>query len=261
MRRTKMRRRLSFALATVIAASATVFGVGTTLGINFGDVIVQCLTGGASVRADYTINTVAADATGVAERLTRLSDSALVSSRSYTIPSGNTVGGWVFAGRTKTFDGSFQTSGLADGDYRLEVCATQAGSNGNPAKMTCQTIDIVVNCAEVATNPCANAAPFGEVVGRPTITDQATVQILVSGDFGPTALFTIEKGGIVIGSASISRAGDSCNYHANWKFTNGSGADLYGNDGPGVYSITVTGDGNELVFSETLVAPVNATND
>jgi hypothetical protein len=51
----------------------------------------------------------------------------------------------------------------------------------------------------------------------------------------------------------VVRAGDSCNYHANWKFTNDSGADIYGNNGDGVYTVTVTGNNQTpLEFSVTL---------
>lgn len=56
----------------------------------------------------------------------------------------------------------------------------------------------------------------------------------------------------LVGSADISRNGDSCTYHANWKFTTESGADIYGNNGPGVYTLTITGNGKTLQFSTTL---------
>lgn len=242
-------KRITIGVVAVMLAAASVWAAGATIGISFGDVIVDCLT--RTVTADYTITATAADAAAVSETLTQ--GSTVVRTNSYNIPAGNTVDGWAFAGRTKTHDGQFVATGLPDGTYTLQVCATQAGSGGNAAKMDCQTQTIVVACAAGNTSPCANTAPFGEVVGRKKITGQATVQINFAGDFGPNAFVEIKKDGSTVGSANVPRNGDSCNYHASWKFTTGSGSDIYGNTGAGVYQVTVTGNGQDpLVFSVTL---------
>ena len=85
------------------------------------------------------------------------------------------------------------------------------------------------------------------------IADTSNAQIQFEGDFGPTAHLEItDSNGAFVGAADIKRNGDSCNYHANWKFTNGSGADIYGNNGPGVYALKVTGNGKTLDISTTL---------
>ena len=151
----------------------------------------------------------------------------------------------------RLYDGTFTASGLADGTYTLEVCAAQGGSNGNPGKAICQSETIVVSCAPTADPPCSSG-PFGEVVGNRHINVDATAQINFKGDFGDSATLSITAPNGVTTTASIDRDGNSCNYHGNWKFTNGSGADIYGNEGPGTYTLVVTGNGNSLTFSTTL---------
>jgi hypothetical protein len=242
-----MKRTGTFVVA-VLGIAGVVSAAGTALSVTFGNPFVTCPDG--DVRVEYTISTTAADGAGVVERLTdSLGD--LKASRTYAIASGNVPGGWTFAGRTKTYDGVFEASGLLDGTYTLEVCATQAGSGGNPSKTVCRTQTVVVACSQVG-NACASEAPFGEVVGNVRIRDHATAQIQFRGDFGPTALVEITNADGFYRSASITRNGNSCIYHANWKFTNDSGADIYGSAGPGVYTVTVSGHGNTLQFAVTV---------
>jgi hypothetical protein len=238
-------------LAIVFSAAATIWAAGTTMTLTFGTPSVVCTPNGGSVSATYTIATTAADAANVTETLT-LNGSDVVN-HAFTIPSGNiaTGGGWTFAGRTKNYDGTFTADGLANGSYTLEVCAAQAGANGNPGKAICQSETIVVNCS-VADPPCSDG-PFGEVVGNQNISVQAAAQVNFRGDFGDQAVLTITGPNGYSASATIDRDGNSCNYHANWKFTNGSGADIYGNDGPGTYTLVVTGNGHTLTFDATLV--------
>lgn len=177
----------------------------------------------------------------------------MVAAYSYAIPPGNVPGGWTFAGRTKTHDGLFQANGLPNGTYSLQVCVTQSGSGGNPNKTVCNSETIVVDCAAAAVgNPCASAAPFGEVVGNDKISDHATAQINFEGDFGPTAYVEITDANGFYRSATVRRDGDSCNYHVRWKFTTDDGADIFGNDGAGVYTVTVSGNNHALQFSTTL---------
>jgi hypothetical protein len=143
------------------------------------------------------------------------------------------------------------SSRLHDGDYTLDVCATQAGSGGNSDKTVCKTQAIVVACAQADVNPCASEAPFGEVVGNTQIKPHATAQIQFRGNFGSSAWVEIRAEGFYR-SASIGRNGESCTYHANWKFNNESGADFIGNAGAGVYTVKVSGNANTLEFPVTL---------
>ena len=175
-----------------------------------------------------------------------------VATRAYTILSGNVAGGWTFAGRTKTHDGLFQNGGLVDGTYSLQVCVSQAGSGGNENKTVCKTESIIVACAAQIVNPCASTTLHGEVVGNDKISVNAAAQMQFRGDFGPNAFVEISGPNSFYRSASVARSGDSCEYHANWKFTNSSGADFYGNNGAGVYAVKVSGNTNTLEFSVTL---------
>jgi hypothetical protein len=90
------------------------------------------------------------------------------------------------------------------------------------------------------------------VVGNTKIGDRSTVQINFEGNFGSSALVEITNADGFYLSTYVDRNGDSCNYHANWKFTTGDGADLFGNAGPGVYTVKVTGNGVNLEFPVTL---------
>jgi hypothetical protein len=234
----------------MILTAATLWAAGTTLTLTFAAPTVACTSSGGTVSATYTIATTAADAANVTQTLT-LNDTE-VKSNSFTIASGTaaTGGGWTFAGRTKTFDGTFTADGLADGSYTLEVCAAQAGANGNPGKTVCQSETVVVSCGSI--DPACSSGPFGEVVGNHHISVNAAAQINFRGDFGDAPLVTISSPSGEVASASVNRDGNSCNYHANWKFTNTSGADIYGNTGPGTYTLVVTGNGHTLTFSTTL---------
>jgi hypothetical protein len=238
------------ALALVGAAAATIRAAAPVITLTFGTPSVVCTTSGGSVSAGYTITTTAGDAAAVTETLSLNGNE--VQSHTFTVASGNVLngGGWTFAGRSKTFDGTFTADGLANGTYTLEVCAAQNGSNGNPGKAVCLSETIVVSCGSV--DPTCSSEPFGEVVGNTHITDHATVQVNFRGDFGDSAILTIVSPAGVAATATINRDGNSCNYHANWKFTNPNGADISGNDGPGVYALTVTGNGHTLTFFVTL---------
>ena len=164
-------RKPVIALALVVAG-----GIGAlaavTLTIGFDSPTVECTINGANVSLDYTIGSTDASPSAVAETL-RDSSNVTKKASSYTIAGSNVSGGWIVAGRTKTYDATFQAAGLADGDYSLEVCVTQAGSGGNADKKVCQTKTITINCGEAVVNPCANTAPFGEVLGNKHIGDNS----------------------------------------------------------------------------------------
>jgi hypothetical protein len=241
---------VAMAVAIVAFATGTIRAAGTTMTLTFGTPTVICTTNGGSVSAAYTITTTAGDAAAVTETLSLNGNEVM--SHGFTIAAGNVAngGGWTFAGRTKTYDGTFGASGLADGTYTLEVCAAQNGSNGNPGKSVCQSETIVISCGSI--DPACASGPFGEVVGNRNISVQAAAQVNFRGDFGDAATLEITGPNGFSASAIINRDGNSCNYHANWKFTNGSGADIFGNDGPGTYTLVVTGNGHSLTFWVTL---------
>jgi hypothetical protein len=245
-------RSAAMATAIILFSAASMWAAGTTMTLTFGTPTVACTTNGGSVSAPYTIATTAGDGASVTETLTL--NGTEVKSHTFTIPGGNIAngGGWTFAGRTKTFDGTFTADGLANGTYTLEVCAAQNGSNGNPAKSVCQSETVVVSCA--TPDPVCSSGPFGEVVGNKNISVNATAQINFKGAFGDAPLLTITSQKGVAASAPINRDGNSCNYHANWSFTGkGKGADIDGNDGPGTYTVVVTGNGQSVTFFVTLV--------
>ena len=235
-----------FVLAVGVALSAAV-----TLTVVFQSPEVECTVDGANVSVAYTVGSSNASPTTIVETLTD-SNGATKKTTSYVISDESAAGGWIIGGRTKSYDATFQAAGLADGDYSLEVCATQPGSGGNPDKKVCQSQPVTINCGEALVNPCANTAPFGEVVGNTRIRATATAQIQFKGNFGPWALVEISDASGFYTSAYVQQSGDSCNYHANWKFTTADGADIYGNNGPGVYTVKVTGNAKTLEFSVTL---------
>lgn len=246
----------SIARALFVAAPVVVLGTismtaATTLLVGFTTPVVTCAVDGGSVSAGYTVTSSTAQGATVTETLTLNGNT--VATDSYPIAAGSvsTGGGWAIAGQTKTHDATFNASGLANGSYSLEICVVQAGSAGNLAKTACSSETIVVNCATTVENPCANDV-FGEVVGNKHISVNATAQINFRGDFGESANLTITGPNGFSASTVVDVDGNSCNYHANWKFTNGSGADIYGNDGPGTYTLVVTGNGNTLSFSAEL---------
>lgn len=241
-------RKAGIAITMALTTGAAVWAAGTALTVAFGTPTVTCPDG--NVSADYTISTTGASGAVVTETLTDASN-AVVVQQSYDILPGNVPGGWTFGGRTKTYDGTFTRNGLSNGTYSLQVCVTQPGSGGNPDKTVCNSETIVVQCAEI-WNPCASVAPFGEVVGNNKITDHSTAQILFEGDFGYVAHVEISNTNGFFRSANVNRNGESCNYHASWKFTTDDGSDMFGNDGPGVYTVKVTGNNQTLEFSVTL---------
>jgi hypothetical protein len=243
-------KKAGIAITMALSTAVAVWAAGTALSIAFGTPTVTCPDG--NVSADYTISTTAASGAVVTEKLTD-ANNAVIAQNSYDILPGNVPGGWTFGGRTKTYDGTFTRNGLSNGTYSLQVCVTQPGSGGNPDKTVCNSETIVVACAET-WNPCASVAPFGEVTGNDKITDHSTAQIQFRGDFGDVAHVEISKTipNWFYRSANVSRNGDSCNYHANWKFTTNDGSDMFGNDGPGVYTVKVSGNNHTLEFSVTL---------
>jgi hypothetical protein len=247
-------KNVAFAVAIVLGTAPGAWAQGTALSLVFHGEVVSCQgTEAADVTIGYTFSTTAASQTSVSRTL-RDSEAAVVATSGYVIPAGQSVGGWIFAGNTKTHDGLVQYPLLPNGTYELEVCGTQPGSGGNPDKTVCEPKTIRIDCVEAQVNPCANTGAFGEVTGNTQIRANATAQLQFRGNFGEFAFVEI-TGDNFYRQALIPRNGNSCNYHANWKFTTQSGSDLYGNSGAGVYSIKVSGNSNDYTFAAVLTDP------
>jgi hypothetical protein len=113
VRRVEMRKStISFALVVVGAIIAL---AAVTLTVAFGDPNVECTINGANVSVEYTIGSTDASPSTVVETL-RDSSNVTKKANSYNIAGSNVPGGWVVAGRVKTYDATFQATGLADGD-------------------------------------------------------------------------------------------------------------------------------------------------
>jgi hypothetical protein len=245
-------------LALLILALATRFvtvgyAAGTGLSITFGDATIVCKGDGtgANVTFQWTVtSTGAADAATMTGQIDGGSVFALPGIASGSIATG---GGWNVGGRLKTADGTYSTV-LANGSHTLTVCATQKGSNGNPDKTACSSQTVVVNC--FSSDPCANAQVFGEVPANKNLClANGHIEVQFSGNFGDPASLEIDgpNGSGFSRTDSVSRAGDSCNYHFNW-----DPHDTQGNGGAGAYTFTVNGNGQApLVISETLDCTVH----
>lgn len=228
-------------LAFIVLAAVAVFAA-VTITVTFDTATVTCGANGASVSAPYTISTSAAAYTTVAETLTN-SLHAVVASNTYTID-----GTWTVAGRTKTYDGTFTALNLANGTYTLQVCATQAGSIGNPDKEVCSNETITVACGSTSNCPSDVTGFFGEVTGNPSIGNGngGALNINIKGDLGTSVTILITDASGFSRQFQVPENGTSCNYHALWQFktATGEGADVYGNDGPGQYNIYAWGTSN-----------------
>lgn len=230
------------------------FAAGTSLSIVFDEATIACRTDGtgADVNFGWTVtSTGSADSAVVTGQVNGGDVFALPGIASGNAASG---GGWTFAGRMKTADGSYSTT-LANGTYTLEVCATQSGANGTAAKTSCATQTVTVNCT--SPDPCANAQVFGEIPANKNLCKaNGHIQTQFSGSFGETATLLIE-GPADTGftrETQVNRAGDSCNYHDNWDPQDGNG-------GPGTYTFRVNPVPNSTdeayEFSATLSCETN----
>jgi hypothetical protein len=177
----------------------------------------------------------------------------VVKNNTKTIAAGNVAngGGWTFAGRTKSYDGEFRADGIANGVYSLQVCATQAGANGNGNKTACDVETITVQCNVAPSGPCYEQ-PFGEIENNGHISLRSAVATInFKGDFGPEPSVTITGPlGHTI-TNTVEGSGNSCVYTALWRFdTDANGAATFrGNDGPGTYTFDVVGNGRTLHFT------------
>jgi hypothetical protein len=235
----------------VVLAAVALLAAGTSLSIVFSPTTVTCNGDGtANVTFDWTVtSTAAADAATVTGQV----DGGTIFSLP-GIAAGNVTngGGWTFAGRMKTADGSYTTT-LANGTHTFTVCATQAGSNGNPDKTACATTTVTVDCT--STSACANAEVFGEVpANRNLCLANGHIEIQFQGDFDDIASLKIDgpTGTGFTKTVYVDRAGNSCNYHYNW-----DPQDSDGNGGPGTYSFTVNGNSKTLTFGADLLCTVH----
>lgn len=218
----------------IIASAVPAFAAdnnGTSLAVTVDTPTVTCNAEGtgAEVSAAYTVlSTGSADSAIMVATIDGL-DYALP-----TIASGNVAGGggWTFAGRTKTAEGTFTTS-LPNGTYFLTICATQSGANGRNSKRACSTaIAVTINCT--SPDPCRNEGPFGEVPHNKNLCKaNGHIEIQFRGSFGETASLVIAGPGGFSLPVGVGRNGNSCTYHYNW--------DPAANQAAGTYTFTVNG--------------------
>ena len=218
-------------------AGVLVYAAGTSLSITVDDPIIgDCVDGSAQVTFDYSvISTGAADAATVTAEVVGVSSAETVG----TIASGNVTngGGWTFAGRTKTAEGSFSLS-LEEGTYTVKVCVTQHGSQGNPDKVACREVTFTVSCAG---GTCPTREFFGETPNNVHLCgSKANIEIQFRGNFGSSADLKITGPDSFKLEDSVPVDGSSCNYHYNWDLGNEETFVF------GPYTIEVTGNGNTM---------------
>jgi hypothetical protein len=155
-------------------------------------------------------------------------------------------------GRDKTATYAVDVT-LPNGTHTVELCFTQSGSQGREPKTTCATpISVVIDCTPPEQNVCAEAAPFGDIVGNPSLckgNGTPHVPVHVRGDFGEEASLSISGPNGFTHTAGMRHAGESCNYHYNWDTQDGN------HGGAGTYTFTVTGNGQTLTFTAELHCP------
>jgi len=152
-------------------------------------------------------------------------------------------------GRVKTAPYAL-TLNLPNGEHAISVCFTQSGAQGREPKAVCaETLVVVVDCApDEEPNVCADAEPFGNIVGNPNLcrgNGPPHIPVHVRGDFGEEPSLSISGPNGFAFATSMRHAGESCNYHYNWD-TDGN------NGGAGTYTFTVTGNGQTLTFTADL---------
>lgn len=151
-------------------------------------------------------------------------------------------------GRVKTAPYALTLS-LPNGEHTVEVCFTQSGAQGREPKAVCaEALVVTVDCAPDDANVCADAEPFGNIVGNPSLcrgNGTPNIPVHVRGDFGEEASLTISGPNAFSHTAGMRHAGESCNYHYNWSTRDGHG-------GAGTYTFTVTGNDKTLTFTAEL---------
>lgn len=154
-------------------------------------------------------------------------------------------------GRNKTATYAVSVT-LPNGTHTVEICFTQSGAQGREPKTTCATpVTVVVDCAP-EQNVCADAEPFGDIVGNPSLckgNGTPHVPVHVRGDFGEEAVIAISGPNGFSLTGAMRHAGESCNYHYNWDTQDAN------HGGTGTYTFTVTGNGQTLTFTAELHCP------
>lgn len=244
-------RRLAM-VTMVVGGGVAQAAAGTSLSVVFDTVdpttemVCSSDGSGATVTFEWTVtSTGSADSAVVTGQIDAGQAFALPGIASGNVTSG---GGWTFAGRMKTADGSYTTEPLANGEHSFTVCATQSGANGTAAKTTCQTQTVTVNCQ--SSDPCAKAEKFfGELAGNTNLCQgSGNIEVQFGGNFGESATLTItDQSNSIVRMATVPRNGESCTYHYNWSDPQGDTGQV-----AGTYTFTVTGNGKEVVGSEVL---------
>jgi hypothetical protein len=149
-------------------------------------------------------------------------------------------------GRNKTASYSVELS-LSNGTHSVEICFTQSGAEGRESKRVCASaVPVTVACA--SDSQCSGVAPFGNLVGNPSLctgNGPPHIPVHFRGDLGESASLLISGPNGYGHSATLSHAGESCNYHYNWYPS--------GNEGEGTYTFTVVdANGGSFSFSAHL---------
>lgn len=243
-------RRVS--MVAILAGSGAAQAAGTSLSLLFDavdpatEMVCSSDGSGATVTFEWTLtSTGSADSAVLTGSIDGGATFALPGVASGNVTNG---GGWTFAGRMKTADGSYTSEPLANGEHTFTVCATQSGANGTAAKTTCSTQTVTVNCQ--SSDPCAKAEKFfGELVGNTNLCQgNGNIEVQFGGNFGENATLTItDQSNSIVRMATVPRNGGSCTYHYNWTDPQGDTDEV-----AGTYTFTVTGNGKEVVGSEVL---------
>lgn len=145
-------------------------------------------------------------------------------------------------GRTKSASYSVNVP-LANGSHQVVLCFTQSGAQGRAPKEVCAAPVTV----DVACSSCSEEAPFGDLVGSPSLCNGKRpphIPVHVKGDFGDAPSLNISGPNGYQFSATMAHSGDSCVYQYNW--------DSAGNGGAGTYAFAVAGNGQSLSFTAQL---------
>lgn len=146
-------------------------------------------------------------------------------------------------GRNKTAPYSVALP-LSNGTHSVVLCFTQSGAQGREPKEVCAPpVEVTVACSS-----CSDQAPFGDIVGNPSLcrgNGPPHIPVHVKGDFGDAPALRITGPNGYAYRTTMAHAGDSCVYQENW--------DTRGNGGAGTYQFVVEGNGQTLRFSAALL--------
>jgi hypothetical protein len=137
---------------------------------------------------------------------------------------------------------------LEAGEHEIVICAIQPGAQGRTPKEACSDVVLVIVDCDAE---CGDGEVFGNLVGNPVLCHGAGtphVPVHLRGEFGDSVALTISGPDEFVHEESLFRAGESCNYHANWDTRDGN------HGGTGSYTFSFEGEnGATYSFSRDLV--------